>query len=166
MDKYFVACRGLKKFEGVIDDNFRSSYLGGGAVKADGNCEWPYLIEGLEVGSIYMYQAATWLSSTRESEFDADLEKLAGLFGYDCRMPGADGPGPFRELFRWGGRGTIGPVVSAKLVSDFREWDEQVRALDDQNFCHFFHAMRSMFEFAIIDGCFARDETIVGLQAE
>ena len=68
-------------------------------------------------------------------------------------MPGADDPGPFREMFRWGGIGTIGPIVSAKLVADFAEWDERAPALGDGHFYDFYRNSRAMFEFAARDGC-------------
>jgi hypothetical protein len=48
-------------------------------------------------------------------------------------MPGADDPGPFREIFWWGGNGTMGPIASAKLAAEFAEWDERARALRDED---------------------------------
>lgn len=153
MSVCFVACQGLKKFEGVVDDDFRSAHFDHDAVEVSGNSEWPYFSDGLEVGSTYMYDADAWFGFGKERMLNANLEKLAGLAGYDWQMPGADDPGPFRELFRWGGLGIMGPVASGKLVADFGEWDEQAHALNDQNFYGFYEKMREKFKFAMNGGC-------------
>lgn len=153
MSVCLVACQGLKKFEGVVDDDFQNEHFDKDAVEVEGNTKWPYFGDGLEVGSTYMYEADAWFGFGKERELNANLIKLADFVGYNWRMPGADDPGPFRELFRWGGRGTIGPVASAKLVADFTEWDARARALNDQDFYDFYQTMRGMFEFAMNDGC-------------
>ncbi|KXU85211.1 hypothetical protein CR51_40955 [Caballeronia megalochromosomata] len=153
MSVMMVACQGLKMFEGTVDDDFRSSHFDHDAVEVNENTKWPCFGDGLEVGSIYMYEEDAWFDFGKERVLNADLEKLADLVGYDWRMPGADDPGPFREMFRWGGRGTIGPIVSAKLVADFAEWDERARALGDDHFYGFYKNSQAMFEFATRDGC-------------
>ena len=153
MSVCFVACRGLKKYDGVVDDDFGDLHFDHDAVEVEGNTEWPYFSDGLEVGAMYMYEKDTWFGFGKERVLNEGLEKLAGLVGYDWRMPGADDPGPFREMFRWGGEGTMGPVASAKLVADFAAWDERARALGDDHFYGFYKDSRAMFEFASRDGC-------------
>lgn len=152
MSVIFVACKGLKKFNGIVDDDFRNLHFDKDAVEVDANTEWPYFADGLEVGSTYMYEEDSWFSFGKMHAFYENIERLAGLMGYDYRLPGADDPGPFREVFRLG-RGTIGPVVSAKLFNDFDEWDERVRALNDRDFYAFYENMRAMLRFAMKDGC-------------
>ncbi|UKD16868.1 hypothetical protein L3V59_40090 [Burkholderia aenigmatica] len=153
MSVYFVACKGLKKFEGVVDEDFRSVHFDNDAVEVRGNSEQPNFADGLEVGSTYMYEEDAWFGFGRRYVFHENLSKLADFVGYHWQMVGADDPGPFRELFRWGGNGTIGPVVSAKLVTDFNEWDERAQALEDSEFYEFYGHFRSMFEFAMKNGC-------------
>jgi hypothetical protein len=149
----FVACKGLKKFQGVVDDNFRRSHFDIDAVEVDGSTDWPCLTDGLEVGSIYMYAEEGWFGFRSRLDFYKNLSELAAFVGYDCRMPSADDPKPFRELFRWRGEGIIGPVVSAKLVTDFAEWDKPIKARGDEEFYKFYRHMRKIFEFAMNDGC-------------
>jgi hypothetical protein len=153
MSVFFVACQGLKKFEGVVDRDFRSTHFDHDAVEVDGNTKWPYFSDGLEVGSTYMYETDAWFGFGKERLLNENVEKLAGLVGYNWRMPGADDPGPFREMFRWAGNGRMGPIASAKLVVDFAEWDERARALGDDHFYGFYKNSRAMFEFASRDGC-------------
>ena len=90
MSVMLVAYRGLKKFEGVIDDDFRSTHFDHDAVEVEGNAKWPYFSDGLEVGSTYMYEEDAWFGFGKERVLNADLERLADLVGYDWRMPGAD----------------------------------------------------------------------------
>lgn len=149
---FLVACRGLKKFDGVVDDAFRSTHFDHDAVEVERNAKWPYISDGLEVGATYMYESDAWFGFGKERVLNAHLETLAGLVGYNWRMPGADDPGPFREMFRWCVDGTIGPIVSAKLVADFAKWDEQARARGD-HFYGFYRNARAMFEFTERDGC-------------
>ncbi|RKR36214.1 hypothetical protein B0G82_4249 [Paraburkholderia sp. BL17N1] len=152
MSVIFVACKGLRKFNGIVDDQFRSAHFDTDAVEIDENPKWPYFANGLEVGTTYMYEEDCWFSFGRRYPFYENVDKLAVFVGYDYRLPGAGDPGPFRELFCWG-KGMVGPVISAKLVSDFDDWDDRARALDDENFYNFYQDMRRMFEFAMKDGC-------------
>ncbi len=145
--------KGLRSSRGVVDADFRSAHFDNDAVEVDGNAKQPNFADGLEVGSTYMYEEDAWFGFGTEGVLNENLNKLAGFVGYDWQMPGADDPGPFRELFRWGGKGTIGPVVSAKLVADFNEWDQRAIALEDQDFYEFYRHIRSMFEFAMKNGC-------------
>jgi hypothetical protein len=153
MSVMFVACKGLKKFNGIVDDDFRRAHFDVDAVEVEVNTDWPCLADGLEVGSTYMYEEDGWFGFKSRLDFYVKLSELAAFVGYDCRMPSADDPKPFRELFRWRGEGIIGPVVSAKLVTDFAEWDEPVKALGGDDFYKFFRHMRKIFEFTMNDGC-------------
>ncbi|RAS29754.1 hypothetical protein BX591_11029 [Paraburkholderia bryophila] len=73
-------------------------------------------------------------------------------FGGPTRMS----PGPFRELFRYSGRGVFGTVACAKLAADFATWEPlaQARPLADGDkvFHEKYKLWREMFEFAAKGG--------------
>ncbi len=86
-------------------------------------------------------------------KFNEEMAIAHGSGGYHWRMAGADGTGPFRELFRHPGQfGTIGPVTSAKLAADFSAWDEYAQEIEKRGFYAWFTSMRKMFEYAMNDG--------------
>ncbi|MEN8503610.1 MULTISPECIES: hypothetical protein [Paraburkholderia] len=153
MSVMFVACKGLKRFEGIVDDDFRWKHINVDALEIEVNADWPCLADGLDHGSVYMFTESAGFGFKSRLDFVVNLNELAVFAGYDCRMPAADDPKPFRELFRWAAEGVIGPVVSAKLVADFVEWEEPIKALGDDDFYKFYRHMRKIFEFAMNDGC-------------
>ncbi|SPB14874.1 hypothetical protein NOV72_02105 [Caballeronia novacaledonica] len=153
MSVVFVACKGLQKFNGIVDDDFRRSHFEVDAVEVEVNTDWPCLADGLEAGAVYMYEEDGRFGFKSRLDFFVNLNELAAFVGYDCGMPPEDDPKPFRELFRWRGEGIIGPVVSAKLAADFAEWDEPIKALGDDDFYKFYLHMRKIFGFAMNDGC-------------
>lgn len=153
MSVMFVACKGLKKFEGIVDDDFRREHINVDALEIEVKAGWPCLADGLDIGSVYMFTENVGFGFKSRLDFVVNLSKLAVFAGYDSRMPAVNDPDPFRELFRWGAEGVIGPVVSAKLVADFVEWEEPIKALRDDDFYKFYRHMRKLFEFAMNDGC-------------
>jgi hypothetical protein len=119
-----------------------------------GNPDCPQAADGLEVGCAYRFQEEQSFPVAKKGrDFAKHMEQLADMVGYHWRMAGADGPGPFRDLFRHPGQfGTIGPVTSAKLAADFANWDERARDVGKRSFYAWFASMRAMFEYAKTDG--------------
>lgn len=153
MSVVFVARKGLMKLDGKFDPDFWSRSLDN-VVEVIGHPDCPRITEGLEVGSAYQFEREQRFAVAKEvSGFAKCMEQLADMVGYHWRMAGADGPGPFRELFRHPGQfGTIGPVASAKLAADFTNWDECARAVGKRSFYTWFSLMRRMFEYAKAGG--------------
>jgi hypothetical protein len=150
---YIVAYQGLKKIEKAIGEKCRYFGQEVNIFEVDENSECPEFLVGLEIDDVYTYSGEIWFGFGEGQVPNENLEKLAGLVGYDWQMPGANEPGPFRELFRWGGVGTIGPVASAKLAADFADWDVHARARGDASFYKFFTNMRVMFDCVMTDAC-------------
>ncbi|WMY10899.1 hypothetical protein [Paraburkholderia phenoliruptrix] len=153
MSVYIVVYQGLKKYEGKVDEAYGNCDEDTNLFEVDGNSECPEFLDGLEIDDVYSYRGEVWFGFGEGPALNENLEKLAGLVAYDSQMPGANEPGPFRELFRWGGVGTIGPVASAKLAADFADWDADARARCDASFYSFFATMRAMFDCVVAGAC-------------
>lgn len=153
MPVVFVARKGLMKLDSKFDADFWAKTFDK-VVKVIGNPDCPQAAEGLEVGGAYQFQEEqSFAVAQKGRDFAKGMEQLADMVGYHWRMAGADGPGPFRELFRHPGQfGTFGPVASAKLASDFSTWDERARAFGIRSFYAWFDSMRKLFEYARTDG--------------
>ncbi|CAN7553647.1 hypothetical protein [Caballeronia sp. LjRoot31] len=153
MPVVFIARKGLMKLDGEFEADFWAKSLDN-VVEVIGNPDCPHVANGLQVGGAYQFEDEQCFAVAKKvSEFAKHMEQLADMVGYHWRMAGADGPGPFRDLFRHPGQfGTIGPVVSAKLAADFTHWDECARAIGKRSFYAWFASMRRMFEYASNDG--------------
>ena len=153
MPVVFVARKGLTRVDGKFEADFRAKSLDNVA-EVIGHPDCPRITEGLEVGGAYQFAEEQGFTVTKkEGDFAKCMEQLADMVGYHWQMAGADGPGPFRDLFRHPGQfGTIGPVVSAKLAAEFANWDECARDIGKRGFYTWFSSMRRMFEYASNDG--------------
>ncbi|CAL8476896.1 hypothetical protein [Caballeronia sp. S22] len=153
MPVVFVARKGLTKLDGKFDADFWAKTLDN-VVEVIGNPDCPQAADGLEVGGAYQFeQEQSFSVAKKERDFAKHMEQLADMVGYHWRMAGADGPGPFRDLFRHPGQfGTIGPVTSTKLAADFANWDECAGAHGKRSFYAWFNSMREMFEYAKTNG--------------
>jgi hypothetical protein len=149
----FVARKGLIKLDGMFDADFWAKRPNNVA-DVIGNPDCPRIDDGLEIGAAYEFEEEkTFTVCRKEGDFYKFMEQLAEMVGYHWRMAGADGTGPFRELFRHPGQfGTIGPVTSAKLAADFSAWDEYAQENEQRGFYAWFTSMRKMFEYAMNDG--------------
>ncbi|SAL80495.1 hypothetical protein AWB68_05870 [Caballeronia choica] len=153
MPVVFVARKGLSKLDGKFDADFWAKSLDNVA-EVIGHPDCPRITEGLEVGGAYQFQEEHLFSVAKKGgDFARCMEQLADMVGYHWQMAGADGPGPFRDLFRHPGQfGTIGPVASARLAADFAHWDECARTLGKRSFYAWYTLMRRMFDYAKTDG--------------
>ncbi|KVR40726.1 hypothetical protein [Burkholderia multivorans] len=145
--------KGLQKLDGAFSAEFWANSLDNVA-EVIGNPDCQQVADGLEVGGAYQFEAEKLFCVSRNGRhFAKCMEQLADMVGYHWRMAGADGPGPFRELFRHPGQfATIAPVASAKLAADFATWDECAQATGTRSFYAWFSSMRRMFEYAMNDG--------------
>ena len=152
MPVLFVVRKGLKKLDSKFSTDIWAMSLDN-VVEVVGNPDCPNITDGLEVGGAYQFQEEQWFAvAKKRREFYKRMEQLATLVGYNWRAAGADAPGPFRELFRHPGEfGTIGPVASAKLASDFAAWDVRALALG-KRFYFWYGLMSKMFDYAKNDG--------------
>ncbi|MEX3785801.1 hypothetical protein [Paraburkholderia sp. BR14374] len=153
MSVNFALFAGSNKFEGAVDENASESDREIKVVELRCNSKSPNIAEDSDIVDIYPFEDGRWFGFAKERVLNENLGKLARLVGYHWLMPGAANPGAFRELFRWGGEGTIGPAVSAKLAADFVEWDERAQALGHASFYKFFVRLRAMFEYAMTSRC-------------
>jgi hypothetical protein len=135
MPVVFVARKSLKRLDGRFDANLWAKSLNN-VVEVIGNPDCPQVTEGLEVGGAYQFQdEKSFAVAKKGRKFAKYLEQLADMVGYHWQMAGADGPGPFRDLFRHPGQfGTIGPVALARLAADFANWDERARTSGKRSF--------------------------------
>jgi hypothetical protein len=153
MPVVFVARQGLTKLDGTFDADFWAKSLPN-VVEVIGNPDCPHITDGLEVGRAYQFENEQRFEvSRKERGFYECMEQLADMVGYHWQMAGADGPGPFRDLFRHPGQfGTIGTVASARLAADFATWDEPAQSRGKRNFYSWFARMRKMFDYAKTNG--------------
>lgn len=153
MSVLFVACRGLKKLEGVsyrdVWELGRSDVIG-----VPDDPEYSRITEGLELGGVYEYVEDEWFTFGRRHEFSEGLKKLADFANYDARRPGVTDTGPFCEIFTNTESILFGTIVSAKLAADFAKWDllAQARGWLDESFYDLYKHWWQMFKFAAKDG--------------
>jgi len=153
MSVLFVACRGLKKLEGVsaqdVHELGRTDVIG-----IDDKPDCPRLTEGLELGAAYEFLEDHWFTFGRRFEFFEGLEKIADFANYGKRRPRENQTGPFCETFLNEGSDVFGTIVSAKLAADFARWDPlaQARGWLDESFYDTYKHWWQMFEFAAKDG--------------
>lgn len=149
-----TAYRGLKKLDVVFDFdgepiNPKTRESIDDYVKVYVNGDFPGRAEGLEDRAIYSYEEAEACYSSGYGSYNVWRNALARMAGYPltkyktgfggtneshaaaCWDPGG-ATGPFSELINFTDcDGTIGPVVAAKLLRDFEEWEERAKALSD-----------------------------------
>ncbi|SFU26424.1 hypothetical protein [Paraburkholderia aspalathi] len=156
MSLLFVSCRGLKKLDGAVGDDF-PGLTERDVLEIPVESEWPRFIEGLEVGAVYQFAEDCYYSVAHNIyQFSDRIDKLADLVRYDYRRSDAGEPGPFRELFQFSGFTVYGPVACAKLAADFAIWEPLAKARPlgngDESFYENYELLREMFEFAAEDG--------------
>jgi len=139
--------------------------------------DYPQLADGLEIGAVYEYEHedSSWYCIAERSldgyffEWCGTLvklvagrelkggpfslvdwcNKLSEMMEDKEKYPETDGRGPFWELLRYNLRGmTYGPVVCAKLVADFDDWDPEIWFRSDEKFYNFYRKMRECFSCA------------------
>ncbi|WP_051320772.1 hypothetical protein [Cupriavidus sp. amp6] len=137
---------------------------------------YPRLAEGLEIGAVYEHEGEKELACcvegryedfyffewcrvltiiiTRSGKFikngtlDEWVDQVAGALEDEQKYPETGGRGPFWELVRYGLRGvTFGPVVCAKLVRDFDEWEHVAKAHGDERFYALYCRLRECFAY-------------------
>ncbi len=134
------------------------------------NPDFPGREQGLEHRAIYIYEEVEHVFSRSYGGYNRWREELAQLAGYplsertmwgvreECHAAslwnGDVTEGPFYELINFAdNEGTIGPVVAAKLLRDFVEWDERARLLvGDPYFYEGYAEMRRGLEIAADGG--------------
>jgi hypothetical protein len=146
-----TAYKGLSKLDVVYDDDGEplradthepiEDYI-----KAWENPDFPGRIEGIEDGAIYAFEDAVACLGLGYGGYSQWRDALAKLAGYPltpyksygmvehshaaaCWDPNG-AKGPFCELINFAdNEGTIGPVVCAKLLKDFDEFEERAKAV-------------------------------------
>lgn len=148
----FLAYKGLKKITS-FDDEVEAGENGYEFVNVYGHPWSPFFTEGLDVDALYACAERTrFYVFDEHSEFVDWIVDLSYLVGCDGKIPEADSRVAFRDIFRSGNGGMIGPVASAKLVAEFDEWDDRVRFNKKGKFYKHYLLMRSLFEYASADG--------------
>ncbi len=118
--------------------------------------DFPGRAEGLEHGAVYAYGEAECVFSRSYGRYNRWRNTLARLGGYraDDAWDGLVRDGaPFLELVDFAdNEGAIGPVVAAKLLHDFEEFDERSNATGDDYFYRDYCRIRSGLEMAADGG--------------
>lgn len=138
--------------------------------KALENPDFPGRAEGLESGACYGYTEVKHVFSRSYGGYNRWRETLAKLAGYPLHYRETFGVrndshaaaawngmvaagAPFYELVNFAdNEGTIGPVVSAKLLRDFIEWDDRAKAITTDYFYDGYCDMRRGLEIAADGG--------------
>lgn len=137
---------------------------------------YPDLAQGLEIGAVYEHEEEKKLVCCVEGKYqpliffdwcriltiivaknaklikscslDEWVAQVAGALEDKEKYPETDGRGPFWELVRFGLRGvTFGPVVCAKLVRDFDEWEHVAKAHGNEAFYSLYCCLRECFAY-------------------
>lgn len=134
------------------------------------NPDFPGRADGLEDRACYSYAEAEHIFSRSYSGYNRWRETLAKLAGYplDERVTfgvreashsaaawngNVKAGAPFLELVNFAdNEGTIGPVVAAKLLRDFVEYDERAKAITEDRFYEGYCDMRRGLELAADGG--------------
>lgn len=120
------------------------------------NPDFPGRAEGLEHRAVYAYAEAEHVFSRSYGGYNRWRRTLAELSGYkaDDAWDGLVQAGaPFWELVNFAdNEGAIGPVVAAKLLRDFEEFDERASAIADERFYEGYCAIRRGLELAADGG--------------
>jgi len=139
-------------------------------LKVYANPDFPGRAEGLEDHACYSYADAEHVFSRSYGGYNRWRETLAKLAGYpmdERQMFGVreashaaaawngkvKSVAPFWELVNFAdNEGTIGPVVAAKLLRDFIEFDERAKAITEGDFYEGYCDMRRGLEMAADGG--------------
>ncbi|WP_147309918.1 hypothetical protein [Paraburkholderia sp. BL6669N2] len=148
----FLAYKGLKKIIS-FDDEVDAVENGNEFVTVYGHPWSPFFTEGLDVNARYVCaERKRFFLFDDHDEFVDWVMELSYLVGCEGKIPAADSKVAFRDIFRSGNGGMIGPVASAKLVCEFDKWDDRVRLHRRGKFYKHYLLMRNMFEYASVDG--------------
>lgn len=139
-----------------IDEYFRSH----------GTNEFPGRDEGIESGAVYRYDESLAGPSLGYGGYNRWREELARLAGYEptphtrwgqtemlhAAACWSGATGPFAELINFTDcDGVIGPVVAARLLTDFKAFDERAQAIGEA-FYAVYREFTECFEMAAQDG--------------
>lgn len=134
------------------------------------NSDFPGRSEGLEDRACYTYAEAQHVLSRSYGGYNIWREAMAKLAGYPsyervkrgvrevshaaAAWNGLVEPGaPFYELVNFAdNEGVIGPVVAAKLLRDFDDFDERAKAITEVDFYACYRDMRRGLGFAADGG--------------
>lgn len=120
------------------------------------NPDFPGRAEGLEHLAIYGYAEYEHVFSRSYVGYNRWRETLAKLAGYtpDDAWDGLVQAGaPFWELVNFAdNEGAIGPVVAAKLLRDFEEFDERAKTIENDLFYQGYCSIRRGLELAADGG--------------
>lgn len=152
MPQSILAYKGLRKIVS-FDDEVDAIENGNEFVTVYGHPWSPFFTEGLDVDARYVCAERTrFFIFDDHSEFVDWIVELSYLLGCDGKIPEADSRVAFRDIFRSGNGGMLGPIASAKLVAEFDEWDDRVRLNKRGKFYKHYLLMRGLFEYASADG--------------
>jgi hypothetical protein len=132
------------------------------------NPDFPSRADGLEDRACYSYADAEHVFSRSYGGYNLWRETLAKLAGYPLDYSKTFGEpshaaaawngkvragAPFWELVNFAdNEGTIGPVVAAKLLRDFADFDEMAKAVIEDGFYDGYCDIRKGLEFAADGG--------------
>ncbi|MFP3550504.1 hypothetical protein SB861_07295 [Paraburkholderia sp. SIMBA_049] len=147
-----LAYKGLRKILS-FGDEVDAIENGNEFVTVYGHPWSPFFTEGLDVNARYVCAERTrFYIFDDHSEFVDWIVELSYLVGREGKIPEADSRVAFRDIFRSGNGGMLGPIASAKLVAEFDEWDDRVRLNRRGKFYKHYLLMRGLFEYASADG--------------
>jgi hypothetical protein len=150
-----TAYRKLKEVRPRPDTNDESGYTEG-LISLFDNPDFPGRIKGVKAGTWYRPSGKAFgFRAGSYSGYNAWRDWLARLAGYDSARAcyRYNKTGPFVELINFSDcEGTIGPVVAAKLVIDFGEYDERAQACKDSYNYERFGDWRKAFQMAADGG--------------
>ncbi|MCI1016252.1 hypothetical protein HWE04_20530 [Herbaspirillum sp. C7C2] len=156
MSKYWVACRGLKKLDGVLASNIhifkrcekkKTLFVDLQPLQRFAYYRVRDLSTGLEQNACYAYDEDMWFRvGHSDDEFSDRLDLLAKLVGYAWTLRGTEAQGPFYELFSYGW-GLIDTATCKKLAADFALWKLRAEEIGnvELNFYDWYIMMERMF---------------------
>lgn len=168
-----TAYSGLKKLDVLFDADDepvdkQTQQPIGNYLRVYTNDDFPGRAEGLEDLAVYSYEAARECFGMGYGGYNRWRNELAKLAGYPLteytRANGTNyshaaacwqgAQGPFSELINFAdNEGVIGPIVSAKLLRDFIDWDQRAKDNGDPSFYDVYSRLREGLELAADGGC-------------
>lgn len=148
----FLVLKGLEKISS-FDDEVDAIESGKELVHVYGHPWSPFFTEGLDVNALYACAEKSKVKAFDDwSEFVDWVVELSYLVGCNGKIPQADSSVAFRDSFRSGNGGMLGPIASAKLLAEFDAWDERARSYKGKKFYANYLVMRSLFEHVAGNG--------------